>query len=198
MREKSRFPDWKTIYDTEPVESMAWYCRELDKDLKESLDELAIRGGKFLDIGTGPGTQALELSHRGFKVTGTDLSRGAVERCSKLSRDIEFIEDDITRSRLRGSWDYAFDRGCFHCLEPKDRAQYVETLARVLNPHGVLFLKTFSWKQEDWGYGPYRFTAQDIRELFSSHFELISEKETEYQGTLPQNPKALFCVLKRK
>ncbi|NBT57717.1 class I SAM-dependent methyltransferase [bacterium] len=198
MERKSRFPDWKTIYETEPVETMAWFCSELDPDLKKSLDQKSLREGRFLDIGSGPGTQALALSQIGFVVTGTDLSEGAVRAGQKLSPRIQFIQDDIVHSKLQGQWDFAFDRGCFHCLDPKDRAVYVETVGRLLVPGGLLFLKTFSWKQEDWGYGPWRFSPKEIEMLFSSGFNCLSSVETEYQGTLPQNPKALFSVLEKK
>jgi len=198
MEQKSRFPNWKTIYETEPVESMAWFCRELDSDLKKALEQRGLHQGTFLDIGTGPGTQAVELSHSGFKVTGTDLSLAAIKKAQKLTSSVQFLEDDIVRSQLQGKWDFAFDRGCFHCLDPKDRPTYVETLAHLLGSGGLLFLKTFSWKQEDWGYGPWRFTPQDIEDLFSSHFQCTESVETEYQGTIAPNPKALFSVLERK
>jgi SAM-dependent methyltransferase len=198
MERKSRFPDWKMIYETEPVESMAWFCRELDSDLKRALEQRGLHQGRFLDIGTGPGTQASELSHLGFAVTGIDLSPGAIKKAQKLTSSVRFVEDDIVHSKLQGHWDLAFDRGCFHCVEPKDRPTYVETVSRLLVPGGLLFLKTFSWKQEDWGYGPWRFTSQDIEDLFGAHFKCIESLETEYKGTLPQNPKALFSVLERK
>ncbi|MBI1662851.1 MAG: class I SAM-dependent methyltransferase [Nitrosopumilus sp.] len=37
-----------------------------------------------MDLGTGPGTQALELSKIGFKVTGTDISQSAIEKAKKI------------------------------------------------------------------------------------------------------------------
>ena len=177
---------------------MAWFCRELDSDLKKTLEQRGLHQGTFLDIGTGPGTQAVELSRLGFKVTGTDLSPGAIKKAHALAPSVHFLEDDIIRSKLQGKWDFAFDRGCFHCLDPKDRPTYVATLSRLLVSGGFLFLKTFSWREEDWGYGPWRFTSQDIEDLFSSHFNCLESVETEYQGTLPKNPKALFSVLERK
>jgi hypothetical protein len=44
--------------------------------------------------------------------------------------------------------------------------------------------------------GPYRFTPDEIREIFSSRFNVISIEDTVYHGTLEQFPRALFCVLK--
>ena len=39
-----------------------------------------ITSGKFLDLGTGPGTQARLLAKRGFRVIGSDLSEAAIRR----------------------------------------------------------------------------------------------------------------------
>jgi len=197
MDKQSRFPDWKKIYDSEPVEKMAWYCKELDPDLASELSARNLTQGRFIDIGSGPGTQAAELWRRGFQVTGTDLSKSAMEKAQGLYREIKFIEDDIVHSKLRGEWDFAFDRGCFHCLAPEDRSAYVQNVSKILVPQGYLFLKTFSWKESDWGYGPWRFTPDDIGEIFQGKFRMLSHKESVYQGTMPKNPLALFTVLQK-
>jgi cyclopropane fatty-acyl-phospholipid synthase-like methyltransferase len=56
---------------------------------------------------------------------------------------IQFLVDDVLASRLDGNFDVIFDRGCFHVLEPEDRARYVETVSALLEPQGHLFLKCF-------------------------------------------------------
>jgi methylase of polypeptide subunit release factors len=49
---------------------MPWYNEKLDSDLEEELHRRKITNGKFLDLGTGPGTQAIWLAKKGFKVIG--------------------------------------------------------------------------------------------------------------------------------
>jgi methylase of polypeptide subunit release factors len=61
---------------------MPWFYSELDDDLAQSLDALGLRSGSALDLGTGPGTQAIQLAQRGFDVTATDLSVAAVRLAS--------------------------------------------------------------------------------------------------------------------
>jgi hypothetical protein len=56
----------------------------------------------------------------------------------------------------------------------------------------MLFLKCFSDK-EPGQEGPYKFSPDEIRDLFS--FRIDSIKETVYQGTLDPFPKALFIVM---
>lgn len=55
------FPDWETLYKSQQVESMPWYNETLDFDLELELDKLNLNEGIFLDLGTGPGTQAIKL-----------------------------------------------------------------------------------------------------------------------------------------
>ena len=70
------FPDWETLYKSQKIETMPWYNENFDSDLEKELDERKIiNDGKFLDLGTGPATQAIWLAKRGFKVIGSDLSQ---------------------------------------------------------------------------------------------------------------------------
>ena len=45
-----------------------------DDDLRQALDQLGLRHGRALDLGSGPGTQAMQLAQRGFDMTATDIS----------------------------------------------------------------------------------------------------------------------------
>src|SRR5918911_5361174 len=194
------FPDWETLYKTQKVETMPWYNENLDSDLEEALHRRKITNGKFLDLGTGPATQAMWLAKRGFNVTGSDLSESAVNRAKYFyanQKNVNFIVDDILNSKLKESeFDYIFDRGCFHVLLPTDRQRYIRKIKHILKENGTLFLKCFSNK-EPRQEGPYKFSQKEIRDLFSKYFRIDSIKETVYQGTLDPFPKALFVVMTR-
>jgi SAM-dependent methyltransferase len=195
------FPHWDNLYSNEAsIGSLPWYNKDLDSDLKEYLSTMNMTKGRLLDLGTGPATQAIELSKLGFKVTATDISENAITRAKRMSKDIEFIVDDILDSKLKeDSFDYIFDRGCFHVLEPSFRQRYVNQVSRLLRDGGLLFLKTFSAKDSSrGGGGPYRFSIDEISSIFNNKFVRDSFKETVYQGTLDILPKALFVVLRKK
>lgn len=195
------FPNWHDLYGQQPSEQMPWYYAGLDPDLERALAAHDLRGGKLLDIGTGPATQALALAERGFSVTATDLSAHAIERARVISAErglpIDFVEDDILSTRLTGAFDVVFDRGCYHVFPPQRRAHYASTVARLVKPNGWLFLKCFSEEQPG-EIGPYQSSPREIEELFQATFEVKSIERTIYQGTLPQKPKALFCCLRRR
>lgn len=191
---------WDERYQQQPVETMPWFYEELDDDLKQALDELNLQEGYALDLGTGPGTQAIQLAQRGFDVTATDLSDAAIRLASARAEaqgiSITWQQDDILCSRLTGPFNLVFDRGCFHVLPPERRQDYVATVAGLLRPGGYYFLKCFSQLQPG-TQGPNRFTPAQIQSIFSSRLQVRSVSETVYQGTLDPLPRALFCVMQR-
>ena len=193
------FPDWEILYKSQKIETMPWYNENFDSDLEKELDKRKIiNDGKFLDLGTGPATQAIWLAKRGFKVIGSDLSQAAINRARKIyanEENVNFIADDILNSKFNeNEFDYIFDRGCFHVLSPADRQRYIEKIKGILKVNGILFLKCFSDK-EPRQEGPYKFSQNGISDLFSESFRIASIKETVYQGTLDPFPKALFVVM---
>ena len=198
--ERREFPDWEKLYRDETVESMPWYHEPLDADFERALGELGAATGRALDLGTGPGTQAMALASLGLKVTATDLSATAVANAAAVARskglDIEWLEDDILATRLEGGFDFIFDRGCFHVLPPAHRGRYAETVHRLLNPGGYLFLKCFSHLETMEG-GPYRFTPDSVRAIFGGLFAVRSIRATSFMGTLELAPKALICVMQK-
>lgn len=196
------FPDWETLYKNQRVETMPWYNENFDSDLQKELDKRKISadgGKKFLDLGTGPATQAIWLSKRGFTVIGSDLSEAAINRARKIYANeinVNFIVDDILNTKFKvNEFDYIFDRGCFHVLLPSDRKRYINKIQQILKKqNGILFLKCFSDK-EPRHEGPYKFSQDEIRSLFGESFIIHSVEETVYQGTLDPLPKALFVVM---
>jgi len=138
---------------------------------------------------------------RGFDVTAIDISETAIakarSRSVKEGLSIDFIRDDILDSRLDRTFDLVLDRGCFHVLDPDRRSDYIETVSRLLEPDGHLFLKCFSHLEpgED---GPYRFTSQQVADLFRSRFEIVSTNNSTFQGNHEPPPRAIFSVLKKR
>jgi len=199
--EKHEFPHWEDLYREQEIESLPWFNPELDEDLEKALDELGLRSGSALDLGTGPGTQAIELARRGFTMTATDISEAAIrlalEKAQKRGLEITWKQDDILDTRLDRQFDLIFDRGCFHVLAPERRGEYVRIVSGLLKTDGYLFMKCFSRLQPG-EQGPYRFTSEQIREIFGGRLSVLSIKETVYQGTLDPLPRALSCTMRKR
>ena len=198
---KEVFPGWDDYYRETDVQSMPWYEKDLDHDLENELKSKNYATGDFLDLGTGPGTQALQLSKYNFKVIGTDISHNAIEKAKKLSDKIEFVVDDILNSKISDKkFDFILDRGIFHTFDVSKRPQYVKQITRILNDNGILFLKCMSVEEKNLPDNdmPHKLSKQEIKDNFSDHFDVQKIKDSVFHGTLKVNPKALFAVLKKK
>jgi len=194
-----KLPTWDEYYKNEKIEKMPWYNENLDLDLEDELNAMHLNNGIFLDLGTGPGTQAMELAKKGFDVIGSDISGTVIERNKIMYEtqyhNIKFVVDNILYSDFKENYfDYIFDRGCFHVFS-EDRPKYYNQIKRILKQKGILFLKCFSI-DEPMKDDPYRFSQNDIHNIFSKNFHINVIKKTVYQGTLDPLPKALFSVMK--
>lgn len=195
---KKEFPDWDSFYKQNDVEVMPWYEKNLDLDLSEEIQFL--KKGNFLDLGTGPGTQAIELAKKGFRVTGSDISRSAIEKARLSTKNVNFEIDDILNSKFESeSFDYILDRGCFHVLSIDDRETYLNQIKRILKKNGIIFLKCMSKDEKNLpdDKGPHKFFKNEIVHYFQNDFDIKKSKDTVYYETLKPLPKALFFVMEK-
>ncbi len=197
MTKMHNIPDWEEKYSKEDVITMPWYYQDIDPDYEIVLDRLNVKSGVVLDIGTGPGTQAIALAKRGFEVVGTDVSLSAIKKASSSTDNglnISFIQDDILDTKLTRQFDLVFDRGCFHIFQPEKMVDYARVLHSLIKPQGYAILKCYSHLESN-VIGPYCYRPEDIDHCFSSLFKILSIKDTVYYGTVNPLPKALISVL---
>jgi len=194
---------WEARYQETPPEELPWFQAGLDDDFADALDALGIRSGEVLDLGCGPGTQAVALAARGFHVTASDISEAAVsaarKRAGKEGVKIDFHVDDILKTRLTGPFDLILDRGVFHCFSAREEQQaYLAAVRRLLKADGILLLKCFH-KEETRPEGPPgRYNEEDIRRLFTDDFEIVDCRPSVFATAGEAPPKALFCILRKK
>jgi SAM-dependent methyltransferase len=196
---EQRVFDWENIYKSNKVTDLPWYNLGLDIDLQDALEKMELGSGTFLDLGTGPATQAMRLQELGFEVTGVDISEEAIRQARQTYKDLELIQDDILHTRLTNKFDFILDRGCFHVIDPNQRETYVRNVINLLNDSGLLFLKCFSDQMPETGAGPYRFSRQMIRDIFEPYFSILEIRDTEFLNDKNSGPiKSLFTILKRR
>jgi len=194
---------WEARYQETSVERLPWYHHGLDADVEQALEQLQLSEGHALDIGCGPGTQAVALAKCGFTVTATDVSRSAIESTRLLAEEervaIERHVDDVLDSGLTGPFDLVLDRGIFHCFpESADQLAYLATIKRLLKPQGFLLLKCFHKDETSEMGPPCRYDESDIRRLFADGFELIEARDTLFAPSALGAPlKALFCIIRK-
>ena len=198
--DEPKLPDWEELYREQDVEKMPWFTPELDHDFSAALKSLGIGSGHVLDIGTGPGTQAIALAELGFDVVASDISESAVRKAEVRAKQkgltIRFVKDDILATCLKGPFDAIFDRGIFHVFPPEKRSAYVQNVGGLLKKGGYLFLKCFSDK-EPAGEGPYRISETEIHGSFTPAFQVLTIRAGVFKGVRQPDPRALFCILQK-
>lgn len=193
---------WEDLYRTHEITDLPWFTPTLDADLGTALTTRVKSGGRVLDLGTGPGTQAIALAKRGYEVVASDIAPTAVRKAShRAEREgvrIDFRVDNILDSHLEdGLVDAIVDRGVFHTLPPESRPGYVARVAQILRPRGYLFVKVFS-DQEPRQFGPHHFTPAELRSSFEPSFEVLSIDDATFDGPLDEPPRALLAVFRHR
>jgi SAM-dependent methyltransferase len=188
---------WDEYYRGRELKDVLWYTEQMDRDIAALFVKYGKAAKTVLDLGTGPGTAAIELARLGYQVTASDISPTIIavarQRAGALADSIDWRVDDIIRTSLSGPFEIIHDRGLFHVLKDKLRPRYVEQVGRLLKPHSLLFLKTFS-KQEPGDWGPYRFDIGELREYFLKYFDLLEWQDTEIPSTKEKDPKAVLAI----
>ncbi|GGP45466.1 class I SAM-dependent methyltransferase [Streptomyces melanogenes] len=181
---------WDEFYadHTKPV---PFFVAKPDENLVSYLDRGLIAPGRALDLGCGPGRNALHLASLGFEVDAVDLSPGAIdwaeERAKEAGADIRFHRGDaftLADTVLAGPYDLIYDSGCFHHLPPHRRISYLDLLDRALAPGGHLALTCFAsgemgselpdgdFYRQNGLHGGLAYTPESLRWIFSDLAEV--------------------------
>jgi cyclopropane fatty-acyl-phospholipid synthase-like methyltransferase len=163
-----------------------------------------------LDVGCGTGEIALFFAARGHRVVAIDFVEEAIRRArvkaAERGLSVEFLVKDATRL---ADWGERFatviDCGLFHVFSDDDRRRYVQGLARVVEPGGLVFLMCFS-DEEPGTEGPRRVSRQELYDAFADGWEVESvqparcEIHPEFtEVTFSEGgPKMWFAVIRRK
>jgi SAM-dependent methyltransferase len=189
--------EWDRLYAS--PEALPWWTETLDEDLAAVLAEAASTGAKrLLDLGAGAGTLAVEAARRGFEVVATDISAVALASGRRRAGElpIAWVLDDVTRTRLWGSFDVACDRGLLHCLDRAAWPAYAQAVARLIVPGGRLVLKVHA-PDDAASLGTRPPTEDELAQLFAAAFVLSPAAPSRFPGP-GQAPRALLYVLERR
>ncbi|SHL19838.1 class I SAM-dependent methyltransferase [Actinacidiphila paucisporea] len=200
---------WDRLYGdrSRPV---PFFPAKPDENLAAYVEQGLISPCRVLDLGCGPGRNALYLASNGFEVDAVDLSPVAVtwaeDRAREAGVDVRFVCGDafaLPAGELNGPYDLVVDSGCFHHLPPHRRVSYLAFLDRVLVPGGHLALTCFAAGEKGMGselpdadlyrarslQGGLAYTPESLRWIFSD----LAEVELRRMREQPPE-SALFGV----
>lgn len=155
---KSGYKVWAKTYDTE--ENILIKIEEpiVKKILKK------YPKGKVLDLGCGTGRYSLYLDSLGHSVTGIDISMDMIEFAKQKSKQIQFIQGDISNLPFEdNSFDLVVSGLTIHYVRNLEKA--INEFSRVLRPGGHMIISSvhpwmvalgahaeFHDKKTGWGY----------------------------------------------
>ncbi|MEJ7626127.1 MAG: class I SAM-dependent methyltransferase [Ferruginibacter sp.] len=124
------------------------YFNRDEKEAAEFIDKLIshlhpLPGVRMLDVACGKGRHSLQLSHKGFDVTGIDLSEDSINEALQFENEtLHFFQHDMRLPCWINYFDYAFNFftsfGYFNTQRENDNA--IRTIAQSLKPRGIFVM----------------------------------------------------------
>lgn len=165
---------WDGIYHRYPLRRLPWELGRPREVLVDIVESKRVTPVETLDLCCGAGTNPVYLAENGFGVTALDISDRAVElaieKANLSSVDIDFLIGDFVSLPFKNEeFGFVFDFGCFHHVEPGNRAAFIDGVSRVLESGGAYLMVCFSNKN---GHAMNHFSKEKIVELFGDRFEI--------------------------
>ncbi|MFC9240304.1 class I SAM-dependent methyltransferase [Streptomyces decoyicus] len=181
---------WDGFY-ADRSKPVPFFVAKPDENLVSYLERGLLTPGRALDLGCGPGRNALHLAAAGFAVDAVDLSPAAItwaeDRAREAGADVRFLRGDafaLADTELNGPYDLIYDSGCFHHLPPHRRISYLALLDRALAPGGHFALTCFAaggmgselgdtdFYRQSRLHGGLAYTSESLRRIFSELSEV--------------------------
>jgi len=104
-------------------------------------------GSRVLDLGCALGYHSIELSRRGYRVTGLEYSYAFLEEACRKAReasvDVRFVQGDMSQMTLNEKFDAVVLWGnTFGMLSDEENRRTLFCIARVLNKGGSVLIDT--------------------------------------------------------
>ncbi len=141
---KELFDNYARTYDKEPftqgtMGEVDFIEKELNFDKSKTI----------LDIGCGTGRHAIELTKRGYKVKGVDLSESQLQRAREKAKEngveVQFFQQDARNLNFENEFDLVIliCEGAFPLMETDEmNFKILENASKALRTNGKLILTT--------------------------------------------------------
>jgi 2-polyprenyl-3-methyl-5-hydroxy-6-metoxy-1,4-benzoquinol methylase len=147
---RNRKDHWERVYQKHSPTEVGWYQAYPERSLKLIHNTGAGIDSNIIDVGGGTSMLSEHLLDQGYKKLAVlDISGNSIERAKsqlgEKSREINWIEADVTKYNFMDQYDIWHDRAVFHFLtKAEDRIGYINSLNQALKLNGHLIIATFS------------------------------------------------------
>ncbi|MES5928079.1 class I SAM-dependent methyltransferase [Bacillus cereus group sp. MG9] len=145
LREPTQF--WDNFYSNRE-KGVPFFTNKPDENLVNYFDKELLNPGKVLELGCGPGRNAIYFAEKGCLVDAVDLSQESIqwatERAKEKNVHVNFIYNNIFDLQIEeGTYDIVYDSGCFHHIAPHRRMNYINLVKKALKPGGYFAITCF-------------------------------------------------------
>jgi SAM-dependent methyltransferase len=146
-RRKAR-PWWEELFNDDFIRTMAKITdAQIAKEVDFVEESLAVaKGAMLLDLGCGTGRHAIELTRRGYKVVGFDLSlpmlAKAAEEAQERAQKLNFVQGDMREMTFEDTFDgiYSWNTS-FGFFEEDKNQQVIQRVHKALKKGGQFVLE---------------------------------------------------------
>ena len=180
---KKAYDNYASIFD----EKFEIYTTEYINKEIELFANRVPKGGKMLDVGSGPGNHALRFQQRGLDVTCIDISAPMVDICKQ--KGLKAIQMDFEDLKFPAeSFDAVWAYTSFLHV-PKNKLQNaLKKVLKVLKKDGIFFLGMKAGQMDDFRDQPKKYPGTkrwfalysdtELRKYLEPHFTIETFTET--------------------
>ncbi|WNB94017.1 class I SAM-dependent methyltransferase [Bacillus sp. NEB1478] len=193
LRDEGAF--WNSFY-LNRNKKIPFFVDAPDENLVNYVESGRIKPGRVLELGCGPGRNAIYLAELGYEVDAVDLSseglQWAQEKAAEKGVKVNFIHGNIFKMDfLHQHYDFIYDCGCFHHVPPHRRVSYLNLLNNCLKENGHFAITCFDAEgmgmdvsdvevyKERTMKGGLGYTIEKMRDVFAGFQELELRKMNE-------------------
>lgn len=184
---------WDEAYRRD--EPPPWDTGKPSSQLIRVLRQHRIKPGRALVLGCGSGTNAVYLAQQGFEVTGVDLAptalRLAEQKAAAAGVQVNWVLADVLDLPDLGTFDFVFDRGCYHGVRRQGADRYVRSLLKATRPGSRILILAGNANEPPPHYGPPRVSEAEVRGDFRGPFRFVALDEFRFDGRLPGDRRPL-------
>jgi len=181
-----------------------WDVGRPASELQEIVENGTIKPGKALVLGCGTGTNAVYLASKGFEVTGVDVAPTALALAEQHAAEAKvrvrwLVADAVTLPDI-GSFDFIFDRGCYHHVQLYNAAGFVQSMDSRTAPGAHFLLLAGNANEPNHG-GPPRVEETQLVDNFARTWDFVSLKEIRFESRDPNRktgPWAWSALMRRR
>lgn len=201
MNLEERKNHWQQIFATKNIDEVSWYQPKPEASLALIAEAKLAKDAEIIDVGAGDSFLVDFLIAENYQnITVLDISGNAIERAKKRlsekAKNVHWVVSDVLKLTTSKTFDLWHDRAMFHFLTNKEEIkQYVQIVAKHLNPGGRLILGTFSKEgpTKCSGIPIKQYDVEALKETFSDEF--IVEKSVNLNHTTPFKTQQNFTFV---